>query len=105
LVWGYNAQTGSYEWILEAGSGGADTLDDVVQRGATTTTTAVIPFLYSNQASFPPASLFHGAMAHSHADGAMYFAHSGSWVELSNRDDVDTELGDISTALTAILGS
>jgi hypothetical protein len=105
LVWGYNSSTGSYEWILQPGGGGADTLDDVVQRGNTTTTTAVIPFLYSSQASFPPASLFHGAMAHSHADGAMYFAHGGSWVELSNRDDVDTELGDISTALTAILGS
>jgi len=62
----------------------ADTLDDVIGRGATTTTTAVIPFLYANQAAFPDASTYHGAIAHSHADGAMYFAHSGSWNLLAN---------------------
>lgn len=60
------------------------TLNDVVQRGHTTTTTAVIPFLYSNQGSFPNASTYHGAIAHSHADGAMYFAHAGSWHKLAN---------------------
>ena len=61
-----------------------DTLSDVIGRGATTTTTAVIPFLYANQAAFPDASTYHGAIAHSHSDGAMYFAHSGSWNLLAN---------------------
>ena len=62
----------------------ADTLDSVISRGAVTTTTAVIPFYYANQAAFPSASNYHGAMAHSHSDGAMYFAHGGSWSELAN---------------------
>lgn len=61
-----------------------DTLASVTGRGATTTTTCVIPFLYSNQSSFPNASTYHGAIAHSHSDGAMYFAHGGLWVKLAN---------------------
>ena len=65
-----------------------DTLDDVVTRGNTTTTTAVIPFLYANQSSFPNASTYHGAIAHSHADGAMYFAHGGNWVKLANNSQL-----------------
>ena len=82
-----------------------DTLDDVITRGNATNETAVIPFYYENQTQFPNATSYHGAMAHSHADGAMYFAHAGGWAELSNKADVDTALGDISTALTTILGS
>ena len=39
----------------------------------------IIPFYYANQASFPSATTYHGALAHSHADGKMYFAHSASW--------------------------
>ena len=45
---------------------------------------SVIPFYYSNQAAFPSASTYHGAIAHSHSDGKMYFAHGGSWNELAN---------------------
>jgi len=66
----------------------SSTLDDVIQRGNSTTTTAIIPFLYANQAAFPNASTYHGAIAHSHADGAMYFAHSGSWNKLANDSDI-----------------
>ena len=43
---------------------------------------SVIPFYYANQAAFPSASTYHGALAHSHSDGAMYFAHSSAWVRL-----------------------
>ena len=60
------------------------TLDDVITRGHLTTQTAVIPFYYADQASFPNATSYHGAIAHSHADGAMYFAHGGNWVKLAN---------------------
>jgi hypothetical protein len=42
----------------------------------------MIPFYYANQAAFPSASTSHGALAHSHSDGAMYYAHSGAWVRL-----------------------
>ncbi len=43
---------------------------------------SIIPFYFANQAAFPSATTYHGAIAHSHADGAMYFAHSGSWVRM-----------------------
>jgi len=43
---------------------------------------SVIPFYYANQAAFPSAVTYHGALAHSHADGAMFFAHSSAWVKL-----------------------
>jgi len=43
---------------------------------------SMIPFYYANQAAFPAASTSHGAVAHSHADGAMFFAHGGVWVRM-----------------------
>jgi len=43
---------------------------------------SMIPFYYANQAAFPSAATSHGALAHSHADGAMFFAHGGSWVRI-----------------------
>ena len=43
---------------------------------------SIIPFYFANQAAFPSASTYHGALAHSHADGAMYFAHGGVWTML-----------------------
>jgi hypothetical protein len=49
---------------------------------------SVIPFHYDNQAAFPSATTYHGAIAHSHSDGKMYFAHSGSWLALANASDV-----------------
>jgi len=45
-------------------------------------TGSVIPFYFANQAAFPSASTYHGAIAHSHSDAAMYFAHGGSWVRI-----------------------
>jgi len=45
---------------------------------------SIIPFYFANQAAFPSASTYHGAIAHSHADGAMYFAHGGAWVRMLN---------------------
>jgi len=43
---------------------------------------SVIPFYYANQAAFPAAATYHGALAHSHSDGAMFYAHSSAWVRL-----------------------
>jgi hypothetical protein len=45
---------------------------------------SIIPFYFANQAAFPSASTYHGAIAHSHADGAMYFAHGGVWTRMLN---------------------
>jgi hypothetical protein len=55
---------------------------------------SVIPFYYANQAAFPSAATYHGAIAHSHSDGAMYFAHSSAWYRLL----------DASTAVTPAQG-
>jgi hypothetical protein len=49
---------------------------------------SVIPFYYDSQFGFPSASTYHGAIAHSHSDGAMYFAHGGSWNRLANTSEV-----------------
>ena len=55
---------------------------------------SVIPFYFANQAAFPSAATYHGAVAHSDSDGAMYFAHSSVWYRLL----------DASTAVTPAQG-
>ena len=47
-------------------------------------------FYYANQSDFPSATTYHGAIAHSHADGAMYFAHGGAWVKIPTTSDITT---------------
>jgi len=79
----------NYNWTTSLSSE-VDTLDSVMSRGATTSITAVIPFLYSDQNSFPEATSSHGALAHSHQDGAMFFAHSGMWIQLANINDMSS---------------
>jgi len=61
---------------------------------------SVIPFYYANQAAFPSAATFHGALAHSHSDGKMYFAHSSSWNALANASDVPSLGTGVGTFLT-----
>lgn len=68
--------------ILPTTNGGLGTLVTISGTGAITAPQvgSMIPFYYNNQAAFPSAATSHGAIAHSHADGAMYFAHGGLWV-------------------------
>ena len=47
-------------------------------------------FYYANQSDFPNATTYHGAIAHSHSDGAMYFAHGGAWVKIPTTSDITT---------------
>lgn len=49
---------------------------------------SVIPFHFDNQEAFPSAATYHGAIAHSHADGKMYFAHGGTWNALANANEL-----------------
>ena len=64
---------------------------------------SVIPFYYANQAAFPSASTYHGALAHSHADGAMFFAHSGAWVRIiDNAGPLGTPASGTATNLTGL---
>ena len=50
----------------------------------------VNPVYFANQAAFPDAASpdVHGGVAHSHADGAMFFAHNGTWNEMANSADL-----------------
>lgn len=62
---------------------------------------SVIPFYYANQAAFPSASTYHGALAHSHADGAMFFAHGGAWIRLLDGAYTTTATAAGTTTLSA----
>ena len=60
------------------------------------------PTYYANQAAFPSAATYHGGIAHSHADGAMYYAHGGNWVELAKDSDVTTNATNIAANVTSL---
>jgi plastocyanin len=67
-----------------------DSLVTVSDTGAITAPSvgSVIPFYYANTGAFPSASTYHGAVAHSHATGKMYYAHGGNWIELANVSEI-----------------
>ena len=74
--------------LLDLQVGGSSKLT-VGKDGAITAVQAgsVIPFYYDSQGLFPSAGTYHGAVAHSHNDAAMYFAHGGNWLKLVNADN------------------
>ena len=56
--------------------------DSAIQPGT------VNPVYFADQAAFPDATANHGAVAHSHADGAMFFAHGGAWSRMANSSEI-----------------
>ena len=46
-------------------------------------------WLFSDQSAFPDASSNHGRVVHSHADGAMFYAHAGMWHKIESEADSD----------------
>jgi len=62
---------------------------------------SVIPFYYANQAAFPSAATYHGAIAHSHTDVAMYFAHGSVWNRLLD-DVTDVTVAQGGTGLSTL---
>ncbi len=44
--------------------------------------------VYSSTSDLPAAGDNHGRITHVHGDGAMYFAHGGSWIRLGNHSDI-----------------
>ena len=62
----------------------------------------VIPFLFADQAAFPAAAGAHGAILHSHADAAMFFAHAGAYHQVLDvntaylKTEVDDKFGPLS---------
>ena len=75
---------------LFVNTGGAFTAqgDLTVQGNIDATGANKIAFYYADQSTFPNANTYHGALAHSHADGKMYFAHGGAWIEIANSSDL-----------------
>lgn len=47
-----------------------------------------IVHVYSATSDLPSATDNHGMIAHVHGEGAMYFAHGGSWVKIANDSDL-----------------
>ena len=69
-------------------------------------------WLFATQGDFPPAADNHGRVVHSHADGAIFYAHGGMWHKIENeaeaqaaRDviqaDVDQNEADADAAIAA----
>lgn len=85
---------------------GGNTVSNIVSGGVIDYTGSnKLTFLYTDISDLPAASSYHGMFAHAHNQGAAYFAHAGSWIELSNKSDVDAlninNLVDVDTASAA----
>ena len=46
-------------------------------------------WLFADQAAFPDATTNHGRVVHSHADGAIFYAHSGAWHKVENEAEAE----------------
>ena len=58
-------------------------------------------WLYADQAAFPAAADNHGRVVHSHADGAMFYAHGGAWHQLSKEADLLTTIAALDAEVIA----
>ena len=58
-------------------------------------------WLFADQAAFPAAADNHGRVVHSHADGAMFFAHAGAWLKLQTDSSVDVDESTLQGAINA----
>ena len=82
---------------FETTASGVSVTDDLIVAGVSTfqgrmigtDTNNVIPFYYNNYSDFPSSSTYHGAVAHAHNTGKLYFAHVG-WKELVNKESDGT---------------
>ena len=54
-------------------------------------------WLFADQAAFPPAADNHGRVVHSHADGAIFFAHAGTWHQVANEADLQTAMASLAS--------
>ena len=49
-------------------------------------------WLFATQADFPAAADNHGRVVHSHADGAIFYAHGGMWHQVAKEVDLQTTI-------------
>ena len=64
---------------------------DMGSNNVTTTGKVLFANMYSNEASLPNATTYHGMFAHVHGTGKGYFAHGGNWIKLIDETSSDTD--------------
>ena len=57
-------------------------------------------WLFADQASFPSAADNHGRVVHSHADGAIFYAHGGMWHQVAKEVDLQSTIAQLLTKLS-----
>ena len=74
-----------------------NSLVTISDTGAITTPSVgnIVPFYWANQAAFPSATTYEGALAFSEADNRMYYATDGAWTALATQSEVPS-LGNLS---------
>jgi hypothetical protein len=58
-------------------------------------------WLFADQAAFPPAADNHGRVVHSHADGAIFYAHGGMWHQVAKEVDLQTTIASVANEAAA----
>lgn len=59
------------------------TISDTGAITAPNNTGSMIPFYFATLATLPVAANSHGAVAHAHDTGKIYYAHASAWIELA----------------------
>ena len=54
-------------------------------------------WLFDDQASFPDAAANHGRVVHSHADGAIFYAHGGMWHQVAKEVDLQSTIDSVAS--------
>ena len=54
-------------------------------------------WLFATQGDFPAAADNHGRVVHSHADGAIFFAHAGTWHQVAKEVDLQTTISSLAS--------
>ena len=58
-------------------------------------------WLFATQADFPAAADNHGRVVHSHADGAIFYAHGGMWHQVAKEVDLQSTIDSVANEATA----
>ena len=54
-------------------------------------------WLFATQADFPAAADNHGRVVHSHADGAIFYAHGGMWHQVAKEVDLQSTIASLAS--------
>ena len=54
-------------------------------------------WLFATQADFPAAADNHGRVVHSHADGAIFYAHAGAWHQVAKEVDLQSTIASLAS--------